>query len=262
VQNEDALAQRGRLSANYHVFAVHRHAAQGDLAGHSVREALPEASPETATELSPRECCASTPPAPAALVIVEGGALGNAAAGDGVLDAGAGAVVAGVFADPAVDPSVEPAADPVVDAARDGSSAAALVAEEDCPEAWPSAVKAEPLASCAALPLTALAVPPPARCADSAPVVAGLARGVGRSGNLSNDVLPAPRPSKAPWPVMPPIPLVMDPPRAPAPPPNTPAYAGVTMANTVAALIPAMICLVFIVDLLQVTLAHREVFAK
>jgi hypothetical protein len=34
------------------------------------------------------------------------------------------------------------------------------------------------------------------------------------------------------------------------------------MANTVAALMPAMICLVFIVDLLQVTLAHREVFAS
>jgi hypothetical protein len=33
------------------------------------------------------------------------------------------------------------------------------------------------------------------------------------------------------------------------------------MANTAAALMPAMICLVFIVDLLQVTLAHREVFA-
>jgi hypothetical protein len=34
------------------------------------------------------------------------------------------------------------------------------------------------------------------------------------------------------------------------------------MANTVAALMPAMICLVFIVDLLQATLAHREVFAS
>ena len=34
------------------------------------------------------------------------------------------------------------------------------------------------------------------------------------------------------------------------------------MANTAAALMPAMICLVFIVDLLQVTLAHREVFAS
>jgi len=82
--------------------------------------------------LSPRECCASTLPAPVALVIVGGGALGGAAMGDGVLGAGvravvAGAVVAGVDADPAVDP--------VVDAARDGNSAAALVAEEDCPEA-------------------------------------------------------------------------------------------------------------------------------
>jgi hypothetical protein len=144
--------------------------------------------------LSPRECCASALPAPIALVIVEGGALGDAAVGDGVLDAAAGAVVVGVDADPAVDPAV----DPVVDAARDGSSAAALVAEEDCPEAWPSAVKAEPSASWAVLPLTALAVPPPDRCADSAPVVAGLARGIGRSGNLSNEVLAAPRPSKAP----------------------------------------------------------------
>jgi hypothetical protein len=86
--------------------------------------------------LSPRECCASTLPAPAALVIAEGGALGDAAMGDGVLVAGvravvAGAVVAGVDADPAVDPAV----DPPVDAARDGNSAAALVAEEDCPEA-------------------------------------------------------------------------------------------------------------------------------
>jgi hypothetical protein len=67
--------------------------------------------------LSPRECCASTLPAPVALVIVEGGALGDAAVGDGVLDAGAGAVVVGVDADPAVDPAV----DPVVDAARDGN---------------------------------------------------------------------------------------------------------------------------------------------
>jgi hypothetical protein len=83
-----------------------------------------------------------------------------------------------------------------------------------------------------------------------ASVAAGLARGIGRSGNLSNDLVAAPWPSKAPWPVTPPIPLVMDPPRAPAPPPNRPAYAGVTMANTVAAPMPAMICLVFIVDLL------------
>jgi hypothetical protein len=96
---------------------------------------------------------------------------------------------------------------------------------------------------------------PPDRCADSAPLAAGLAaRDACRSGNLSNDVLAAPWPSKAPWPVMPPNPLVMDPPKAPAapaPPPNRPAaYAGVTMANTVAAPMPAMICLVFIVDLL------------
>jgi hypothetical protein len=70
--------------------------------------------------LSPRECCASTLPAPVALVIVEGGALGDAAGGDGALvGAGAvvvGAVVAGVDADPA-----DPAVDPVVDAARDGN---------------------------------------------------------------------------------------------------------------------------------------------
>jgi hypothetical protein len=65
--------------------------------------------------LSPRECCASTLPVPVALVIVEGGALGDAADGDGAL-VGAGAVVAGVDADPA-----DPAVDPVVDAARDGS---------------------------------------------------------------------------------------------------------------------------------------------
>ena len=72
---------------------------------------------------------------------MEGGALGDAAVGDGALDAGAGAVGAGVDADP-VDPAVDPA---VVDA-RDGSSVAALVAEEDCPDAWPSAVNAEPSA--------------------------------------------------------------------------------------------------------------------
>src|SRR6266404_8055696 len=85
-----------------------------------------------------------------------------------------------------------------------------------------------------------------------------------RAGNPSNDVPAAPRPSKAPLPDMPPIPLVRDPPKAPAappPPPNRPAYAGVTMASTVAALMPAMSCLVFIVDLL-VTLAHRVVFAS
>src|SRR5882724_1468700 len=108
---------------------------------------------------------------------------------------------------------------------------------------------------------------PPDRCADSAPLVAGLvARDACRSGNLSNDVPAAPRPSKAPCPVMPPNPLVIDPPKAPAaptPPPNRPpAYAGVTIANTAAAPMPAKICLVFIVDLLQVTLAHCEVFAS
>jgi len=84
--------------------------AQSDIVDHSVREAFPDAPPETATELSPRECCASTLPAPAALVIAAGGALGDAAMGDGVLGAGVGA-------------------------ARDGNSAAALAAEEDCPEA-------------------------------------------------------------------------------------------------------------------------------
>jgi len=82
--------------------------------GHSVREALPDASPETATELSPRECCASTLPAPVALVITEEGALGVAAVGDGTLVAGAGAVAAGDDADPAADPAVDAA----VDAAR------------------------------------------------------------------------------------------------------------------------------------------------
>jgi hypothetical protein len=71
--------------------------------------------------LSPRECCASTLPAPVALVIVEGGALGDAAGGDGALVAGAGAVVAGaVVAGVDADPA-DPAVDPVVDAARDGS---------------------------------------------------------------------------------------------------------------------------------------------
>jgi len=216
--------------------------------GHSVREALPDASPETATELSPRECCASTLPAPVALVITEGRELDAAAVDDGVFDAGAGVVAAGVVtagvlaAGVDADPAADPAVDTAVDASRDGSRLAAVVVEEDCPEAWPSAVNAEPSASWVALPRSALAAP--------APVAAGLARGIGRSGNLSNDVAAAPWPSKAPWPVTPPIPLVMDPPRAPAPPPNRPAYAGVTMANTVAAPMPAMICLVFIVDLL------------
>jgi len=86
--------------------------------------------------LSPRECCASALPAPAALVIAAGGALGDAAMGDGVLRAGVGAVVAGaVVAGVEADPAVDPAAEPVVDAVRDGNSVAALVAEEDCPEA-------------------------------------------------------------------------------------------------------------------------------
>ena len=77
--------------------------------GHSVREAPPEPSAETATELSPRECCASMPPAPVALVVTEEGALGDAGVGDGTLVAGAGAVAAGDDADPAVDPAVDAA---------------------------------------------------------------------------------------------------------------------------------------------------------
>jgi hypothetical protein len=54
------------------------------------------------------------PPAPVALVMTEGGALGDAAVGGGTLVAGAGAVAAGVDADPAADPAVDAA----VDAAR------------------------------------------------------------------------------------------------------------------------------------------------
>ena len=52
------------------------------------------------------------PPIP--LVMTEGGALGDAAVGGGTLVAGAGAVAAGVDADPAADPAVDAA----VDAAR------------------------------------------------------------------------------------------------------------------------------------------------
>ena len=71
--------------------------------------------------MSPRECCASTLPAPAALVIAEADGLGDAAVDEGVFDAGAGvvaagALVAGIDADPAADPAVERA----VDAARGG----------------------------------------------------------------------------------------------------------------------------------------------
>ncbi len=78
---------------------MHTHRAdaeRGDSCGHSVREVRPDASPETATELLPRECCASMLPVPAALVIGEGGALGDAALDAGVWDAGAGALAAGV----------------------------------------------------------------------------------------------------------------------------------------------------------------------
>jgi hypothetical protein len=100
--------------------------------GHSVREALPDASPETATELSPRECCASTLPAPVALVITEGRELGDAAVDDGVFDAGAGVVTAGLVTAGLVtagvfaagvdaDPAADPAVDTAVDASRDGS---------------------------------------------------------------------------------------------------------------------------------------------
>lgn len=65
---------------------------------HCVCDALPEASPDKATELSPCACCAETLPEPAPLVIVAGGAAGGAVLDEGVF---AGALVV-VDPDPAV----------------------------------------------------------------------------------------------------------------------------------------------------------------